>query len=426
MSNPTLALIPSGYQGGSTPKVYSILPNDGSGDFTYDRDTPTNGTRVRKDGLIEQMGNDVPRLNWLNSNFPSLLLEPQRTNLAHYSEQIDNAYWIKTNVSVTANQTTSPDGTLSADKLQRTSTGSDRLAKAFTKTASEAQNFALSVFVKKWDSRYATLSLQGNYPDRAYLQYDFEQNIINASIDFEDFTILSTKAENYNNGWVRLSFAVSTDAHSSVTVLISPKNDAVTAALSDSSDSCFMYVWGVQLEKDTYSTSYIKTESSTSTRNSDDCKIDNFGSMPSNYPITVYGEVLPIELSTNSHAFSLLKNVDTSGSYYLSLELTSTTGLKIKRRDADTDDADTITHTLAVGTPFKFAVCFQNETDYKYSFDGLSAVSVTTSDTVTWDYNDVLLGTLRLVSDTGSRNPIKDFRLYDTELTDAQLTELTK
>lgn len=110
----------------------------------------------------------------------------------------------------------------------------------------------------------------------------------------------------------------------------------------------------------------------------------------------------------------------------MSLELTSTTGLKIKRRDTDTDDADTISHTLAVGTPFKFAVCFQNETDYKYSFDGLSAVSVTTSDTVTWDYNDVLLGTLRLVSDTGSRNPIKDFRLYDTELTDAQLTELTK
>jgi hypothetical protein len=271
MSNPILALIPSGYQGGSTPKVYSILPNDGSGDFTFDRDTVA--TRVRKDGLIEEVAADIPRLDWLNSNCPSLLLEPQRINLAHYSEQIDNAYWIKTTVSVTANQTTSPDGTLSADKLQRTSTGSDRLAKLFTKTASEVQNFSLSVFVKKGDSRYATLSLQGDYPDRAYLQYDFEQGTINASIDFVDFTILSTKAENYNNGWVRLSFAVSTDAHSSVTVLISPKNDVVTAALTDSSDSCFMYVWGIQLENDTYSTSYIKTEGGSSTRNSDVCSI---------------------------------------------------------------------------------------------------------------------------------------------------------
>jgi len=268
MSNPKLALIPSGYK---SEKVYSILPNDGSGDFTYDRDTPTDGTRVRKDGLIEQMGNDIPRLDWLNSNCPSLLLEPQRINLAHYSEQIDNAYWIKTTVSVTANQTTSPDGTLSADKLQRTSTGADRLAKAFDKTDSLAQNFTLSVFVKKGDSRYATLALQGDYPDRAYLQYDFEQGTINASIDFVDFTILSTKAENYNNGWVRLSFAVSTDAHSSITVLISPKNDVVTAALTDSSDSCFMYVWGIQLENDTYSTSYIKTEDGSATRNADVC-----------------------------------------------------------------------------------------------------------------------------------------------------------
>jgi len=271
MSNPILALIPSGYQGGSTPKVYSILPNDGSGDFTYDRNTPTDGTRVRKDGLIEQMGNDIPRLDWLNSNCPSLLLEPQRTNLAHYSEQTDNAYWNKTGLSVTANQTTSPDGTLSADKLQRTSTSSSFVSKAFTKTASAVQNFTLSVFVKKGDSRHATLSLQGDYPDRAYLQYDFEQGTINASIDFEDFTILSTKAENYNNGWVRLSLAVSTDAHSSITVLISPKNDVVTTALSDSSDSCFMYVWGIQLEKDTYSTTYIKTEGGLSTRNADVC-----------------------------------------------------------------------------------------------------------------------------------------------------------
>lgn len=421
MSNPKLALIPSGY---NTGKVYSILPNDGSGDFTFAR--TGDATRVRKDGLIETAATTVPRLDWLNSDCPILLLEPQRTNLAHYSEQTDNIYWIKTNVSVTANQITSPDGTLTADKLQRTSTSSARLAKEFTKTASEVQNFSLSVFVKKGDSRYATLSLQGDYPDRAYLQYDFEQGTINASIDFEDFTILSTKAENFNDGWVRLSLALSTDAHSSVTVLISPKNDAVTTALSDSSDSCFMYVWGIQLENDTYSTSYIETPADASvTRNADVCKIADFSSMPSSYPITVYGEVIPNELSTSSYAFSLLKDVDTIGNYYLALNLRSTSFVKIIRRDSDTNDEETISHTLAVGTPFKFAVCFQNATNFKYSFDGLTTVSVTTSDTVTWDFGDVLLGALRLSSDTGSRNPIKDFRLYDTELTDAELIELT-
>ena len=63
MSKPKLALIPSGYKSG---KVYSILPNDATGDFDFDR--ASEGTRVRKDGLIEEVADDVPRLNWYNSN----------------------------------------------------------------------------------------------------------------------------------------------------------------------------------------------------------------------------------------------------------------------------------------------------------------------------------------------------------------------
>ena len=49
MSKPKLALIPSGYKSG---KVYSILPNHASGDFDFTRQSI--GTRVRKDGLIEE------------------------------------------------------------------------------------------------------------------------------------------------------------------------------------------------------------------------------------------------------------------------------------------------------------------------------------------------------------------------------------
>jgi hypothetical protein len=46
MSNPILALIPSGQK---ATKVYSVLPNDGSGDFTFDRDTIAK--RVRQDEM---------------------------------------------------------------------------------------------------------------------------------------------------------------------------------------------------------------------------------------------------------------------------------------------------------------------------------------------------------------------------------------
>ena len=80
MNNPILALIPSGY---NEDNVYSVLQNDATGDFIFAR--ASKGTRVRKDGLLEEVGDgtdDIPRLDWYNDQCPSLLLEPQRTNHA--------------------------------------------------------------------------------------------------------------------------------------------------------------------------------------------------------------------------------------------------------------------------------------------------------------------------------------------------------
>ena len=411
MSKPKLALIPSGYKSG---KVYSILPNDATGDFDFDR--ASEGTRVRKDGLIEEVTNDSPRLDWLNSTCPSLLLEPQRTNLAHYSEQTDNAYWNKIGVSVTANQITSPNGTLTADKLQRTSTSSSRLVRVFTKTASEVQNFTLSVFVKKGDSRYSTLSLQGAYPNRAYLQYDFEQGTINASIDFANFTILSTKAENYNNGWVRLSLALSTDAHSSVTVLISPKNDAVTTSLTDSSDSCFMYVWGIQLENYNYSTSYIKTEASTVTRLKDECLNGGDSDLFNITEGTFFVDVTPftyeaterITLSNNNYNNRIL--ISKANATQLQFIIVS-----------DNVTVATFTTNITYNIRNKIAFTFK-ENEFKFYLNG-SLVYTSPIGSVPTGLND--LSFKGIGSALYWNGKVHDTRVYDRVLTEAETIELT-
>ena len=49
MENPILAMIPSGYNAADA-KLYSILPSDGSGDFTVSVDA--DATRINKEGLI--------------------------------------------------------------------------------------------------------------------------------------------------------------------------------------------------------------------------------------------------------------------------------------------------------------------------------------------------------------------------------------
>ena len=94
MNNPKLAMIPSGYNAADA-KLYSILPSDGSGDFTVSVDA--DATRVNKDGLIKGVALNQARLTYdpLNPECPSLLLEPTVTNNFTYSQDYSQSVWFK-------------------------------------------------------------------------------------------------------------------------------------------------------------------------------------------------------------------------------------------------------------------------------------------------------------------------------------------
>ena len=139
MAIPSLAMIPSGYKDG---KVYSVLPTNGDGDFDFSRGS--NATRVNKDGLIETVTGDTPRLDYSDSSCPSLLLEPQRTNLITYSEDFSNSAYSKTMCTVTANQAISPDGTQNADLM----TATDDDARLEDQVGSSGAEYNQSIYVK--------------------------------------------------------------------------------------------------------------------------------------------------------------------------------------------------------------------------------------------------------------------------------------
>jgi hypothetical protein len=89
----SLVLTPNGVKSG---KVYSIKPTDGVGDFDFTR--ASSATRVNSDGLIETVSTGVPRLNYPPlGGCPSLLLEPQSTNLYLNSETL-----VTQNITTTA------------------------------------------------------------------------------------------------------------------------------------------------------------------------------------------------------------------------------------------------------------------------------------------------------------------------------------
>jgi hypothetical protein len=263
MTNPKLALIPSGYK---ATKVYSILPSDGGGDFTFDR---ANGyaSRVREDGLIEEVSNDTPRLDYLDGGCPSLLLEPSRTNLITYSENFSQSVWSKQNVTISSNSAISPDGSLNSDLLQETSANSIHYCREVL-TVTSGVEFTVSFFAKKKDYDYIQYSR--TVDGSSYANF----NIANGTIgNNSGADILNHQIEDYGNGWYRCIANITTSSTSSgfgITLIQNDVTSRYESYLGD--DSRGTYIYGAQVEQGSYATSYIKSNSgSTTTRFKDEC-----------------------------------------------------------------------------------------------------------------------------------------------------------
>jgi hypothetical protein len=200
----SLVMIPSGYK---TDKVYSVKPTDGTGDLTFTRSNDT-ATRVGPDGLIEKV----------------------RTNLALYSEQLDNAYWIKAGspvITVTANAGTAPDGTTTADRCSATSVGTS--SRVYTDVTWGGGEHTLSLYVK--NNGGTNTSLRFSY-------YDIVDQYFSPTFTLTD-------------EWQRITFTFSPAAGAGGFWLV---NTPIASGDFD------LLAWGVQLETGV-TTDYIATTS---------------------------------------------------------------------------------------------------------------------------------------------------------------------
>ena len=231
----SLIVTPNGYKEG---KLYSVIPSDGSGDLSVTR--ATTATRVNSAGLVESMGNNIPRLDYSNGTCPSILVEPQRTNLTLYSEQLNNAAYntgggAGASVVVSANYGIAPDGNQTADRLQITR-GTTYVERYQRRTTTIGQTYTLSFWGK---------AVTGTPTLYTCYNLGYEGPVT------------------FTNEWVRYTYTFTALYSDSGFNLISWVNLPTTSATAD------IMVWGVQLEQGSYATSYIPTTSASVTRNAD-------------------------------------------------------------------------------------------------------------------------------------------------------------
>ena len=227
------------------------------------------------------MGVNVPRIDYANG-CPELLVENEATNLLLRSQEFNNASWTKSaNVGVTANSTTAPDGTLTADESTNYFTSQISI---FQSGINAITNACASIYVKKGTNRYFGLTINGTNDFNSRFQGIFDLNngtLYGVNNSSTPLTNTSTFIETLINGWYRISVSATFITSANPFVTLQHSNIIPTLAgnnlewINATNGNC--YIWGAQIEQGNKATSYIPTTTATVTRPADNVRNNTLG-----------------------------------------------------------------------------------------------------------------------------------------------------
>ena len=248
----------SSYTGNGTSGIYiyGAQINSGSTAKTY---YPTT-TRL-----------NIPRVSYLNNANGSLLLEPQRTNLNTYSEDIPQNY-VTTEISDTFEYSTSPNGLQTSTRLQLSNVGSSRYVQTLTGIVSSGTAYTFSCYYK------------GTIGETAYM---YALPVGGTAI---------TKAITFTGEWQRENLTFTAGASSNYVYIVDSRQGG------DASD---FEVWGAQSEIGSYPTSYIPTSGTTVTRLADTSGTTGLSDVIGSTEGTILLEVAALANETNERRFAL-------------------------------------------------------------------------------------------------------------------------
>jgi hypothetical protein len=176
-------------------------------------------------------------------------------NLFYYSQEFDNAYWDKVRVDLTANDTTAPDGTTTAEKLAQAS--GETIGGAVYKLGFSLVNgsyYTLSIFAKAGTNRNF-VGLRENVSGGNNTTWF---NLSTGAVGTTDANHTATITD-AGNGWYRCSITFLSGTTSGNLTYYVYETDGSTTVTDNQG---FIYVWGGQVEERDTATAYTPTTSS--------------------------------------------------------------------------------------------------------------------------------------------------------------------
>ena len=225
-------------------------------------------------GVLRTAQNNIARFDYNPSTLAAqgLLIEEQRTNSMLRSEEFSDASWTKGGATVTANSTTAPSGTTTADTLvEDTSTGQHRVYRT-TSGTTNTNPYTISFFAKASTRTrvYVGLAEGTSFVRQGNAVFDLSAGtVVSATAGSGGATGGSATIQNVGNGWYRCAYTLTLGGtDTSIFNDINLVSTGTTISYTGNGTSG-LFIWGAQLEAGAFATSYIPTTTTALTRNAD-------------------------------------------------------------------------------------------------------------------------------------------------------------
>ena len=392
--------------------------------FTFTR--ASTATFLGSNNLLQTAASGMPRIDYVGDSSGHILLEPARTNEFLQSNNLSNNTWWSDRNGVVSKNIVSPTGTSNDAWTLTTNSGGQNLRVGMRMRNNGTNNITIpagtsktfSVFVKKSSYDFIYFNSTNFQLD---MRGDSFFNISNGTLGTVSSNNSNQKIEDYGNGWYRLSVTVTAPANPTDNVgqinWYVADSDNTFFVTADGTSTSFWY--GGQIEVGEYGTSYIETDTTSVTRATERASDAGNSTLFNDSEGVLFIETAALFNDTINRYIGL--NDGTTSNRVLIGYSTQTNRIRALLSAGGVLKAD-ISYDVTDRTNFSKMAVKYKENDVALWVDGVERGTDTTATMPSG------LDELDCNSGAGSSpflGKIKQIKVYNTALTDAELATLT-